>query len=170
MHISWSGIVFTPSFSWHFSFSWQQLQLAGVSGGVQQQPQFFLTQQCTNFMMLLDRSDFHSWAAQTSWITWHRCFYDLEFDSFSSTFPITSHFKISQNQAKIQKKPLNPPIIKNKGKSGHFGKTSIGSFSELKKKINPNKKISHISRFILSIYAISGSVSSSLQNPPICLL
>ena len=40
MHISWSGIVFTLSFSWHFSFSWQQL---GLSGEVRQQPPFFLT-------------------------------------------------------------------------------------------------------------------------------
>ena len=56
------------------------------------------TQQYTNFMMLLDRSDLHFWAAQTSWITWHRWFYDLEFGSFSITFPGTSHF---QDQAKI---------------------------------------------------------------------
>ena len=120
---------FWMSFSWHFSYSWHQL---GVSGEVRQQPPFFLTQQYTNFMMLLDRSDLHFWAAQTSWITWHRWFCELEFGSFSITNPGTSHFKISQNQAKIQKKLLNPPIIKNKGKSGHFGKTSIGSFSELK--------------------------------------
>ena len=30
------------SFSWHFSFSWQQLQLAEASGGVRQPPPFFL--------------------------------------------------------------------------------------------------------------------------------
>ena len=116
---------------------------------------FFLTQQHPNFMMLLDRSDLPFWAPQTSWITWRRWFFDLEFDSF----PITSHVKnqgkivknrekswkktwkkpekslskSSWNQWKINQNVLNRPIIKNKGKSGHFGKTSIGSFSELKK-------------------------------------
>ena len=41
--------------------------------------------------------------------------------------------KVSQNQAKNQPKCVESSQLKNKGKSGHFGKTSIGSFSELKK-------------------------------------
>ena len=88
------------SFSWHFSFSWQQLGSPVRCGN---NLYFFLTQKYTNFMMLLDRSDFHSWAAQTSWITWHRWFYDLKIRLIF--YHISYHISF-QNKQKSSKNPF----------------------------------------------------------------
>ena len=130
------------SFSWHFSFSWQQLQLAEASGGV---PPFFLD---TAIHQLYDAfgPKWFAFLSSTNELN-NLTSLILRFGIWLISYHI-SFQKSRENREKIVKKPrkkslkiklkinqnvLNRPIIKNKGKSGHFGKTSIGSFSELKK-------------------------------------
>ena len=121
---------FWMSFSWHFSFSWQQL---GVSGEVRQQPPFFLD---TTVYQLYD-------AFGPKWFAFLSCTNELNnLTSLilrSGIWLIFHHnschisFQNKQKTSKNQFLAVESSYYKKQRKSANFGKTSIGSFSELKK-------------------------------------